>query len=77
MQKTSIERFFSPILNQANLTYYHKAGSWEGESHDVAYVTDAKNPFILAVFTTSRSGTVSPTQMKEIAIVVLEYFTEI
>lgn len=77
MQKTSIERFFSPILDQAKLTYYHKAGSWTGESHDVAYVADAKNPFILAVFTTSSYGSVSPAQMKLIATEVLQYFTEI
>lgn len=77
MQKTSIERFFSPIFNQAALTYYHKAGSWEGETHDVAFVTDAKNPFILAVFTTSSYEPVSSTQMKQIATEVLQYFTEI
>lgn len=77
MQKTSIEMFFSPIFDQAKLTYYHKAGSWEGETHDVAYVTDAKDPFILAVFTTSSYSAVSPDQMKQIATEVLEYFTEI
>jgi beta-lactamase class A len=79
MQDTESENFFSPIFVQAELTFYHKTGKYQGEGHDAAIVEHDTNPFVLVVFTNNNS-VLNPNSrgpvMTSVATSVLEYFNE-
>lgn len=57
MQNTENERFISKSIPKG-ITFYHKAGTFEGEVHDAAIV-EAKTPYILVIFTNDTSGSIS------------------
>src|SRR4030042_4074612 len=77
MQKTETENFFSPAFDQADLTYYHKTGKFEGEAHDAEIVKHKKYPFILVVFSNNNIA-FAPNErapvMVKTATEVLDYF---
>lgn len=77
MQNTENERFISKSIPN-DITFYHKAGTFEGEVHDAAIV-EAKTPYILVIFTNDTSGSISwatrESILNKISKKVYEFFS--
>ena len=61
MQHTNNDELIPPEIPQG-VAFYHKYGSFEGNLHDTAIVDNGINPFVLTIFTSTRSGFLTYSQ---------------
>ncbi len=79
MQKTETENRISPAI-PADVTFYHKTGSYGGGFHDAAIIIHPKNPFILVIFTNDITGVPESQRfaaMQKAASAAYNYFSSI
>ena len=61
MQHTNNDDLIPPAV-PSGVKVYHKYGSFNGDLHDAAIIDNGKNPFILTIYSSTGSGTLSYTQ---------------
>lgn len=61
MQHTNNDDLIPPAV-PTGIAVYHKYGSFNGDLHDAAIIDNGKNPFILTIFSSTGSGTLSYAQ---------------
>jgi beta-lactamase class A len=61
MQHTNNDDLIPPAVPNG-VKIYHKYGSFNNDLHDAAIIDNGKNPFILTIYSSTGSGTLSYTQ---------------
>ena len=61
MQHTNNDDLIPPAVPE-NITVYHKYGTFGGDFHDTAIIDNRKSPFVLTIFTATRSGFLTYSQ---------------
>ena len=61
MQHTNNDSLIPPAV-PSGIKVYHKYGSFNGNLHDTAIIDNGKNPFILTIYSSTKSGALSYQQ---------------